>query len=157
MTAFKKSSTEESSPVGIKFNNNLDFKTIIILILLLVSIVFGLMWFFGGDDSSKERVKQLETEFKKLEEAKAAADSKIADWQNKYNEADKKDKELEIEIAKLKSDTKLAQEKAKKSKENLDRVQNAISENRKEIEYLKKNPPTLSDEQLLEALIKKTN
>lgn len=137
--------------------SKLDIKTILILILLLASTVFGLMWFFGGNDASKERVKQLETEYKKLEQEKAAADSKILVWQGKFNAADEKDKKLAIEVTKSKADAKLADARAKKSKADLDKVQSGITENRKEIEALKKNPPTLTDDELLEALIKKTN
>ena len=120
-----------------------DLKTILILVLLAASTVFGLMWFFGGSDASKEKVKQLEAEYKKLEEDKKAADAK--------------DKQLTIAVTKSKADAKLAQEKAKKSKADLDKVQGGITENRKEIEALKKNPPVLTDDELLEALIKKTN
>jgi hypothetical protein len=134
-----------------------DLKTILILVLLAASTVFGLMWFFGGSDASKEKVKQLEAEYKKLEEDKKAADAKILVWQGKFAAADAKDKQLAIAVTKSKADAKLAQEKAKKSKADLDKVQGGITENRKEIEALKKNPPVLTDDELLEALIKKTN
>ena len=134
-----------------------DLKTILILVLLAASTVFGLMWFFGGSDASKERVKELESEYKKLEQDKVAVDAKILVWQGKYNTLDIKDKKLEIEVKKLKSDTKLSEEKARKSKADLDKVKDGITNNRKEIERLKKNPPVLTDEQLLDALIKKTN
>jgi flagellar basal body-associated protein FliL len=137
--------------------SKLDIKTILILILLLASTAFGLMWFFSGSDASKEKVKQLEAEYKRLEQEKAAADSKILVWQGKFNAADAKDKKLAIEVAKSKADVKLAQERAKKSKVALDKIQSGIAENRKEIEALKKNPPVLTDDELLEALIKKTN
>jgi len=137
--------------------SKLDIKTILILILLLISTVFGLMWFFGGSDASKEKVKQLEAEYKKLEQDKAAAEAKILVWQGKFNVADAKDKKLAVAVTKSKADTKLAEEKAKKSKADLDKVQSGIAENRKEIDALKKNPPVLSDDELLEALIKKTN
>jgi chromosome segregation ATPase len=133
----------------------LDIKNVIIIILLLVSIIFGLMWFLGDNDASKEKVKQLESEFKKLEEDKAQSDSKIADWKNKYRDAEKKDNELKAEISRLKADSRIAENKAKKSKEDLDKLQGGISENRKEIERLRKNPPILSDDELLESLIKK--
>lgn len=143
--------------VQIDWAGKLDLKSILILILLLVSMIFGSMWFFGGSDDSKERIKQLETEFKKLETDKAAADSKIADWKSKYEDADRKDKQLELEVSRLKSAVRVAEDKAKKSKLDLDKVQSGISENRKEIEKFKKNPPILSDEELLESLIKKMN
>jgi peptidoglycan hydrolase CwlO-like protein len=134
-----------------------DVKTILILILLAATTIFGLKWFFSGNDASKEKIKQLEAEYKKLEQDKAAADAKILVWQGKFNVADAKDKQLAAAIIKSKADVKLADEKAKKSKEDLDKVQGGIAENRKEIESLKKNPPVLSDDELLEALIKKTN
>ena len=117
----------------------------------------GFKWFFSGDDASKEKIKQLEEQFKQLEADKAAADIKIVQWQTKFQNADRKDKALESEINRLKIDSKIAQEKAKKSKENLDNIQSAIIENRKKIEDLKKNPPELTDDELLEALIKKIN
>jgi chromosome segregation ATPase len=135
----------------------LDLKTILILILLLASTVFGLMWFFSGSDASKEKIKQLEAEYKKLEQDKAVADAKIFQWQSKYQEADKKDKVLSVQILKLKSEVKIAEDKAKKSKVDLDNVQSGIAENRSEIEALKKNPPVLSDDDLLESLSKKLN
>jgi hypothetical protein len=134
-----------------------DLKTILILVLLVISTVFGLMWFFGGNDASKEKVKQLEQEYEKLEKEKTLVDANILLLQSKYNTLDIKDKKLEIEIKKSKSDTKLAEEKARKSKLDLDKVQDGITNNRKEIERLRKNPPVLTDEELLDALIKKTN
>lgn len=134
-----------------------DIKNILILILLLASTIFGFMWFLGGNDVSKEKIKQLETEYKKLEHDKAAADVKISQWQLKYQEADKKDKEMTVQILKLKSESKIAEEKAKKSKVDLDKVQNGIAENRREIDELRKTPPILGDDELLESLTKKLN
>ena len=134
-----------------------DIKTILILILLAAATLFGLKWFFSGSDASKEKIKQLETEYKKLEQDKAAADAKILVWQGRFNAADIKDKQLSVAIIKSKADAKIADEKAKKSKADLDIVHNNITENRKEIETLKKNPPVLTDDELLESLIKKTN
>lgn len=143
-----------------KIDSNLvskfDPKTIIIIVLLLASTVFGSMWFFSGDDASKERVKQLEKDFKKSETEKAAADLKIAEWREKYLNADKKDKYLEFQVSKLKVDSKISETRAKKYREDLDKVQTGITKTRNEIENLRKNPPVLTDDELLEALIKKT-
>jgi uncharacterized coiled-coil DUF342 family protein len=75
----------------------------------------------------------------------------------KYQEADKKDKEMTVQILKLKSESKIAEEKAKKSKVDLDKVQNGIAENRREIDELRKTPPILGDDELLESLTKKLN
>ena len=134
-----------------------DFNKILIIFLILTTIGFGLNFFFSNNETSKEKIKQLEDEYKKLEIEKKEADAKILVWQDKFNVADKKDKLLTKEIEKSKVEAKLAEEKAKKSKVDLDNILINISKNRKEIENLKKNPPLLSDEQLLEELIKKTN
>lgn len=134
-----------------------DIKTSLILILLLLTSIFGFKWFFGGNDDSKEKIKQLEEQFKVLEADKEAADVKIVHWQEKFKEADSRDKKLQSEINKLKIDAKISEERAKKSKADLDKVQSSIANGREEIENLKKNPPVLTDDELLEALIKKTN
>jgi len=134
-----------------------DIKTSLILILLLLTSIFGLKWFFADNDASKEKIKQLDEQFKVLEADKKAADVKITHWQKKFREADTRDKKLQLEINRLKNEARIAEERAKKSKADLDKVQSSIANGREEIENLKKNPPVLTDDELLEALIEKTN
>lgn len=134
-----------------------DIKTSLILILLLLTSIFGLKWFFGGNDASKEKIKQLEEQFKVLEADKEAADVKIVHWQKKFREADIRDEKLQSEINRLKIETMIAEERAKKSKADLDKVQSSVANGREEIENLRKNPPVLTDDELLKALIEKTN
>jgi hypothetical protein len=91
-----------------------DFKKAMILFLLLSSTGFGLTWYLGGYDPSKQRVKELEEQYKKLEQEKEAAEAKIAAWKEIYNEKDAKDKKLAIEVGKAKSDAVVAKQNAEK-------------------------------------------
>ena len=72
----------------------LDIKSILILILLGLTLLFGFKWFFSGDKASKERVKQLEEDYKKLEKDKEAAEAKIAAWKEIFDKKDKEDKKV---------------------------------------------------------------
>ena len=58
----------------------LDFTKILILFLLVSTIGFGLTWYFRGFSESKERVKQLEKDYKILEAEKKVAEEKIVAW-----------------------------------------------------------------------------
>lgn len=133
-----------------------DIKMIIIIVLLLTSVLFGLSWYLSGDDVSKERVKQLEKDYKKLEEEKKLIDKNILYWKEKFNMSDLKDKKLQLEIDKIKSDVKLAKDNANKSKKELDIIRSNSKKIIEEIEEIKRNPKVLTDDELLKELTKKT-
>jgi chromosome segregation ATPase len=134
----------------------MDFKKIVIIFLLLSTIGFGLTWYFGGFDASKERVKQLEEDYKKLEEEKKVAEGKIAAWKEVFDKQDKKDKKMTQEVINAKTDANLARANAEKVKADLLKIKTDMSQTRQEIEELKKNPKVLTDDELLEELIKNT-
>ena len=133
-----------------------DFKKAMILFLLLSSTGFGLTWYLGGYDPSKQRVKELEEQYKKLEGEKEAAEAKIAAWKEIYNEKDAKDKKLAIEVGKAKSEAVVAKQNAEKAKAELVKLQGGMAETKREIEEMKNNPKVLTDDELLEDLIKNT-
>ena len=135
----------------------MDFKKIVIIFLLVSTIGFGLTWYFGGFDASKQRVKQLEEEYKKLEKEKEAAEAKIAIWQDIYNKKDAEDKKLAIEVGTAKANAQRAKEDAENAKKDLSRLQGGMAQTRKEIEELRNNPKVLTDDELLEDLIKNTS
>jgi LysM repeat protein len=135
----------------------MDFKKIVIIFLLLSTIGFGLTWYFGGFDASKQRVKQLEEDYKKLEQEKKAAEAKIAIWQEIYNKKDAEDKKLAIEVGTAKANAQRAKEDAENAKKDLSRLQGGMEKTRKEIEELRNNPKVLTDDELLEDLIKNTS
>lgn len=134
----------------------LDFNKILILFLLISTIGFGLTWYFGNNDVSKQKVKELEEKYKILEIEKAEADAKIATWKEVYKLKDSEDKKLAIEVGKAKSDAIVAKQNAEKTKAELSKIQGGIKQTRKEIEELKNNPKVLTDDELLEDLIKNT-
>lgn len=133
-----------------------DFRKIAILFLLISSTGFGLTWYFGGYDTSKQKVKELEEEYKKLEQEKEAADVKVAAWKEIYEQKDAKDKKLAIEVGNAKAVAKTAKENAEKAKAELSKLQGGMNETRKEIEDMRHNPKVLTDDELLEELIKNT-
>jgi LysM repeat protein len=118
---------------------------------------FGLFWYFGGHDASKERVKELEEEYKKLEKEKEAAEAKALAWQEIYNKKDVEDRKMAVEVGKAKADAVVAKQNAEKAKAELSKLQGGMSQTRKEIEELQRNPKILSDDELLEDLIKNTS
>jgi LysM repeat protein len=134
-----------------------DFNKFLILFLLISTVGFGLFWYFGGHDASKERVKELEEEYKKLEKEKEAAEAKALAWQEIYNKKDVEDRKMAVEVGKAKADAVVAKQNAEKAKAELSKLQGGMSQTRKEIEELQRNPKILSDDELLEDLIKNTS
>ncbi len=135
----------------------LDFTKILILFLLVSTIGFGLTWYFGGFDASKERVKQLEEDYKKLEKEKEAAEAKITAWKEIFDKKDKEDKKMTQEVINAKTDANVAKINAERAKAELLKLQGGMSQTRKEIEEMRNNPKVLSDDELLEDLIKNTS
>ena len=135
----------------------LDFTKILILFLLVSTIGFGLTWYFGGFDASKERVKQLEEDYKKLEKEKEAAEAKITAWKEIFDKKDKEDKKMTQEVIKAKTDANVAKINAERAKAELSKLQSGMSQTRKEIEEMRNNPKVLTDDELLEDLIKNTS
>ena len=134
-----------------------DFNKILIIFLLISTIGFGLTWYFGGFDASKERVKQLEEDYKKLEAEKKIAEGKIAAWKEIFKEKDAKDKQMTEQVINAKTDARVAKANAEKAKADLLKIKSGVSQTRQEIEELRNNPKVLSDDELLEDLIKNTS
>lgn len=134
----------------------LDIKSILILVFLGISIFFGLKWFWSGDSASKERVKQLEKEYKLLEDQKKAVDLEIVAWKAKSDSLKKLDLKLQSEIAKQELLTKKAEADAQKSKANLDKIRQDLAETQHKIDEIKNHPPNRTGDDLLQSLKNKT-
>lgn len=134
----------------------LDIKSILILVLLTLSLFFGLKWFWSGDNASKERVKQLEKEFKELESKKKLVDLEIVAWRASYDSLKVLDEKLQVEIAKQEAITKKAEQEAKNSRANLERMKKELADTRQKIDDIKSNPPNRTGDALLESLKNKT-
>lgn len=134
----------------------LNFNIILILFLLISTVGFGLTWYFGGFSESKERVKQLERDYKKLEGEKKIAEEKVAAWQEVYRLKDIEDKKLIIEVTNAKKEVTIARAMAAKFQLELSNIKGDMAQTRREIEDLKNNPRVLTDEELLKDLVKNT-
>ena len=134
----------------------LEIKSILILVLLGLTLLFGFKWFFSGNKESKERVKQLEQQFKELESQKKLVDLEIINWISKSDSLKQLDIKLQAELTKQEAETKKAEIEAKKSKANLDKLKRDIEETQQKIENFKKNPPNRTGDALLESLKNKT-
>ena len=134
----------------------LDIKSILILILLGFTLLFGFKWFFSGDKASKERVKQLEQQFKELEAQKKVVDLEIITWRAKSDSLKQLDVKLQAEIAKQELLTKKAEAEANRSKANLDKMRHDLAETQRKIEEIKNHPPNRTGDALLESLKNKT-
>lgn len=134
----------------------LDIKDILILVLLGISLFLGYSWYFRGNSGYKEKVKQLEKEYKELEKEKNLIDLEIIKWRSKYDSLEVVDKKIQAELLILKEEVKKAEEEAKKSKQQLSKIRAELTETRRKIEEFKKNPPNRTGESLLESLKNKT-
>ena len=77
-------------------------------------------------------------------------------WKEIYDQKDAKDKKLAIEVGKAKADVLIAKQNAEKAKAELTELKGGMEETRKEIEDMQNNPKVLTDDELLEDLIKNT-
>ncbi len=134
----------------------LDIKSWIIIVLLGISIIFVGMWYFKGDDASKQKVKELETEIEQIKKEKAQHDAKIKSLQNIQ-------KELEATIA---VKTQLVEDLAKSNivlanqvayaQKGLDDSRKKLKETEAKISELLKNPIKRDGDDLLNSLKNKT-
>ena len=132
--------------------SQLDIKSILILILLGLTLLFGFKWFFSGDKVSKERVKQLEQQFKDLENQKKFVDLEINSWRAKSDSLRQLDVKLQAELTRQEAQTKKAEIESNKSKANLDKLKHDLEETQHKIDEFKKNPPNRTGDALLESL-----
>lgn len=133
-----------------------DIKNILILVLIIFSIISGYKWFIEGDSVSKEKVKQLEEEFKRLERKKDSLTISINKWKVKFDSLSVKGEELSKINAKLEIDVKKAESDANISKANLDKLRVDMLDTKKKIEDLKKNPTKRTGDDLLNSIKNKT-
>lgn len=134
----------------------LDLKSILILLLLATTLIFGYKWFFSSDSASKERVKQLELEFKELEKKKMENELKLNALKASFDILKSKDDSLKLEVSRLEKETVAAEISAAASKARFANLQAELAKTRRKIEEFKKNPPIKTEDELLQSLKNKT-
>ena len=137
-----------------KFNLNLDMKSILILIFLGASILFFAMWYFKGSNT-KDELKRLKGEITNIEHIrdslKIANVNLKAEFEKIQDEIDKKSEKIrliESELAKTKLDLNSARAKVKENEREL-------AETKKKIDELQKNPIKREGDDLINSLKEK--
>ena len=134
-----------------------DLKNILILILIIISSFSVWKWMTKVDDTkSKERIKELENEFRKLEIRKDSVDNNIKTLELEFEKLELKDSLLMEENKKLSQEAKQAESEAKVWKTRLQSSQKKQEETRSKIKQLEKNPIKREGNDLLESLKNKT-
>jgi len=129
----------------------------IISILLIISLVFGLMWFFGSDSGSKERIKQLENNITTLEKKKQISEKNIEYWIKRFSSLQERQDSINSVIASLEKEASVAEANANISKNKLGALKKELDSTRKKIEEFEKNPPNRTGDSLLESIKNKTS
>ena len=133
-----------------------NIKNILIGILLICTIIFGYKTFFSDNSQYKENLKQLEAANKKLQEERVAIDLKIDSLNTEY----KMVKDHEAKLAKEISDrdSEIAKDKAAaaKSRAELDKFKNNLTETQCKIAEMKSHPANRTGNDLLNSLKLKT-
>lgn len=132
----------------------IDIKTIIIISLLAISLFFCYKWYFSSDNLYKEKIDNLNSEYKKLEQSKKESDEKILTWKSKYDSLDVVDKNLSMDIKILKFNISKLEVKANTSKDSLTKISLRLKNAIKRINDF--NPPNRTGDFLLESIKNKT-
>lgn len=149
--------TEEvNSTIGDKIKKFFDIRNIIIASLVIIALVFGYMWLFSGDSSSKKRVKELEKENKILEHKEDSLTKHTNYLEEQFNILKLKEVRLEKEISSLEDQIKKSESIANQSKQQLDSLRKELFETKKKIDDLKNNPVNRVGNDLLESIKNKT-
>ena len=133
----------------------MDIKSILILVLLGLSLIFGSMWYFRGDNSKKE-LKKLQDRYNEIEKLKKDSDIRLIDINKELISLYRKDSLSIDKISKLENGVKIAEADASKSKANLNKLRAELEKTKKSIDDLKNNPTNRTGDDLLESLKNKT-
>ena len=133
----------------------MNIRNLLIVVVIAVFGAFGYKWFGGygskfGD--SEKRVKELEAQFKQLQQDKIESDAKITGWQNKFDSIENREAALKTKINSLANQTLLAESKAAESKSQLDDIRNSAAKTRESIHTIRRTPVNRQGEELIQSL-----
>lgn len=134
----------------------LDFKSILILVLLGCTLIFGYMWFFRGDDGSKEQLKQLQEEYKEIEKQKKESDKRLIEYNEQLDSLLNVDKINKEKLLELEANVLEAENRANESESKFKDLQAQLKETRDKIKEFKNNPPNRTGDDLLNSIKNKT-
>jgi len=134
----------------------LDIKSILILVLLGFTLIFGYKWYFSGDDTSEEKLNQLQEQYDEIEKEKQESNKRLNDNSIIIDSLMVADSLNTERIALLDFNVREAEDKAEESAGKLSEMQKQLAATRKKIEELKKNPPNRTGDDLLNSIKNKT-
>jgi cell division protein FtsB len=134
----------------------LDIKSILILVLLGFTLIFGYKWYFSGDDTSEEKLNQLQEQYDEIEKEKQESNKRLNDNSIIIDSLMVADSLNTERIALLEFNVREAEDKAEESAGKLSEMQKQLAATRKKIEELKKNPPNRTGDDLLNSIKNKT-
>jgi len=133
----------------------MNIRNLLIIVVITVFAAFGYKWFGGYGlkfGESEKKVKELEAQFKQLQQDKAESDAKILVWQNKFDSIKSKDSILKLKVANLAKETLVAEAQAAKSKAELEEANNKTAKVRESIHSMQKTPISRTGNDLLQSL-----
>lgn len=134
----------------------LDIKSILILVLLGFTLIFGYKWYFSGDDTSEEKLNQLQEQYDEIEKEKQESNKRLNDNSIIIDSLMLADSLNTERIALLEFNVREAEDKAEESAGKLSEMQKQLAATRKKIKELKKNPPNRTGDDLLNSIKNKT-
>lgn len=133
-----------------------DFKSILVLILLGFALFFGYKWYFTDNSDYKKQIKELKEQYQILEDEKNKNSLIIERYKVELDSIMVQDSLNLIRISELEVKVFDAEQKAKYSKNQFDKLQKQLEKTRKKIEDFKKTPPNRTGDSLLESIKNKT-
>ena len=130
----------------------MDIKSWVIVTLFAIAIVFAGLWYFKGDDGSKQKVKDLEQQISKIEKAKTAADLIISSLQATQKELESTISSKTAELAVIEKNNIVLSSQVSSVRQNLDALRKKLKETEAKITELTNNPIKRDGDELINSL-----
>jgi chromosome segregation ATPase len=138
---------------------NLDYKSILIVFFIGFTIFFGFKWYFsiGDNDFYKSQVKELRKENKELQTRRDSLSKENIILSSKLDSIITKDSILSNEIEILSKDIEEYKKRSKISLRELNDIKKKLKESENKIKDFINNPPTKTEDEIIESLKKQLN
>lgn len=136
-------------------SENLDIKSIMIVVLFVIAGIFFTQWYFGGESHRKER-KELEKKNKELQTQKESLAKDFNTLQKKFEKDSTELVKIQAEIKVLDGKIKDKDAQIDKANKDLRDFKAGMSKTKAEIKDLKEHPIKRTGNSLLESIKEKT-
>ena len=134
---------------------NLDAKSIAILVLVGLSITFFSMWYFGGNNDDKIKIKNLEGDEKKIELVRDSLYKANSTLKSGFNILQDSVNKYQIKVNKTESELKQSKLDLSEANKKIILNQQQLDVTDKKIDFLAKNPIKREDDALVNSLKEK--